>query len=119
MGARIDTLRTRERGTPEESRDRLNSLVLSGTKRATAELLDIDYRAESEDLSHVGECLVVVDSAETEVTAVDIVPFYEATGEFADAEGEDFHSIQHWRKTTSATGRVPASKSTKTPRSSA
>jgi uncharacterized protein YhfF len=84
MWARIDNLRTREWGTPGELRDWLNSLVLSGTKRATAELLDIDYRVESEDLPHVGECLVVVDSAEislaeAEVTAVDIVPFYEVT----------------------------------------
>jgi uncharacterized protein YhfF len=46
MWARIDNLRTRELGTPGELRDWLNSLVLSGTKRATAELLDIDYRVE-------------------------------------------------------------------------
>ena len=55
----------------------------SGYKVASYEL-DIDYRVESEDLPHVGECLVVVDSAEislaeAEVTAVDIVPFYEVT----------------------------------------
>ena len=102
MRSRIDGLRTLNLGTPGQLRDRLNALVLSGTKVATAGLLESYYRAESEEPPHVGEHLVLVDSAgagvaEVEVTAVEVVPLREVTWEFAESEGEGFRSIEHWR----------------------
>jgi uncharacterized protein YhfF len=99
----VDGLRAVELGAPGEMRRRLNELVLSGRKRATAGLLEHDYRAESEELEHVGERLVLVDDdgaklAGLVVTAVDVVPLAEVTWEFADAEGEGFRSAAHWRE---------------------
>lgn len=101
MWPRFDGLRTLELGSPGDFRDTLNALVLAGTKRATAGLL-ADYAQESEELEHVGERLVLVDSAggrlaEVEVTSVELTPFGQVTWEFADAEGEGFRSIEHWR----------------------
>jgi len=77
MLARIDGLRTLELGSPGELREWLNGLVLAGTKQAG--LLELDYRAESENVEHVGERLVLMDDtgarlAEVAVTAVQIVP---------------------------------------------
>ncbi|MFI6325914.1 ASCH domain-containing protein [Nonomuraea sp. NPDC050556] len=89
-----------ELGNPGEMRDRLTGLVVDGVKVATAGLAD-DY--EDEELEHVGEHLIIVDSAgdrlcEIEVTGVEVVPFAEVTWEFAQTEGEGFRSIDHWRE---------------------
>jgi len=90
-------------GTPGDLRRWLNDLVLSGRKRATAGLLEHDYQAESEELETVGEHLALVDDhdaklAEVEVTAVEVIPLREVTWPFADAEGEGFRSVAHWRE---------------------
>lgn len=102
MWARVDGLRALELGMPGELRERLNRLVVTGVKQATAGLVDLDYRAESEELEHIGERLVLIDSAgapltTVEVTAIEVVPFEDVTWEFAQAEGEGFRSIAHWR----------------------
>ncbi|MFE3449274.1 ASCH domain-containing protein [Nonomuraea sp. NPDC059194] len=101
MWGRIDGLRTLDLGTPGDMRTQLNDLVLSGAKTGTASLLEHDYRAENEELEHVGERLVLVDDndgrlAEVEVTAVEVVPFKAVTWKFAESEGEGFRSVEHW-----------------------
>lgn len=103
MWPRIDGLRTLELGTPGELRDWLNGLVLDGTKRATAGLVQYDYLDESEELEKVGERLVLVDGAEqrvaeVEVTAISVVPFSGVGWDFAVAEGEGFRSVNHWKR---------------------
>jgi len=102
MWLRVDGLRTFEMGSPGEMRQRLNDLILAGRKRATAGLLAHDYEAESEKIESIGERLALLDNsrhkiAELEVTRVDVVPFAQVTWEFADAEGEGFRSVEHWR----------------------
>ncbi|MFI0982455.1 ASCH domain-containing protein [Streptomyces sp. NPDC021093] len=102
MWPRIDGLRVMEFGTPGDFRDELNALVVAGKKRGTAGLHD-EYRAEGEELEHVGERLVVVDNAgdrlvDIVVTGVEIRPFGEVGREFADSEGEGFRSADHWRE---------------------
>jgi uncharacterized protein YhfF len=92
-----------ELGTSGELRQKLNALVLSGHKQATAGLLEHDYEAESETLENVGEHLALLDDhgtnlAELEVTAAEIVPMRDVTWTFAQAEGEGFRSITHWRE---------------------
>lgn len=100
---RLDGLRVLELGTPGEMRDWLNECVLKGDKRATAGLLVADYQAEGEPVEHVGELLALVDSESkrigtAEVTKAEVVPFAEVSWEFAQAEGEGFTSIEHWRQ---------------------
>ncbi|WP_113700001.1 ASCH domain-containing protein [Nonomuraea lactucae] len=102
MWGRIEGLRVIELGTPGEMRRQLTDLTLAGVKTATAGLLALDYHAEGEPLEHVGERLALVaDSgakvAELEVVDVQLVPFAEVTWDFAQAEGEGFRSIDHWR----------------------
>ncbi len=89
-------------GTPGPMRQKLTALVLSGHKTATAGLLDHDYNKEQEELEHVGEELLVVDSdanavAVIAVDSVEILPFARVTWDFADAEGEGFESLEDWR----------------------
>ncbi|MFB4271034.1 ASCH domain-containing protein [Nonomuraea sp. GTA35] len=103
MWGRIDGLRVLELGAPGEMRKRLTDLTLAGVKRATAGLPELDYHAEDEPLEHVGERLALVDDsgakvAELEVVDVQLVPFSQVTWEFAEAEGEGFRSISHWRE---------------------
>lgn len=103
MWPRVDGLRAMELGTPGELRQWLNDLVLSGRKHATAGLLEHDYEAESEELEHVGERLALLDDhgmklAELEVTAAEVVPLREVAWPFAEAEGESFRSVAHWRE---------------------
>ncbi|GAA3215338.1 hypothetical protein GCM10020216_022370 [Nonomuraea helvata] len=93
-----------EFGTSGELRAWLTGLVLSGSKTATAGLLALDYHAEGEAVEHVGERLAVVDSlgakvAEIEIAKVELTSFAEVPWEFAEAEGEGFRSIDHWRET--------------------
>ncbi|MFI6389474.1 ASCH domain-containing protein [Nonomuraea sp. NPDC050547] len=101
MWGRIDGLRVLDLGTPGPLRAELNGLVLSGAKTATAGLMESDYRAEGEDLEHVGEHLVLVDDhggrvGEVSVTSVEVTTFAAVTWEFAQAEGEGFRSVEHW-----------------------
>jgi uncharacterized protein YhfF len=95
----IDGLRTLELGTPGPMRQRLNSLVLNGTKRATAGTLD-EY--EENEKEHVGERLALVDDnlnkvATVRVTETRDVLFGDVPWSFAQAEGEGHESIEEWR----------------------
>ncbi|HJU97042.1 MAG TPA: ASCH domain-containing protein [Jiangellaceae bacterium] len=98
----MNELRTLGLGVPGAMRAELNSLVVTGTKTATAGLR-AEYESEGEELERVGEHLVLVDDDDApvglvEVTAVSVVPFGQVRWEFADAEGEGFTSIEHWRE---------------------
>lgn len=100
---RVDGLRALGLGEPGRMRAELNSLVLAGRKRATAGLLDADYRDEGEALEVVGERLVLVDDddlclALVEVTDVRVVRFDEVTDDFARAEGEGFADREDWAR---------------------
>ncbi|WP_235855017.1 ASCH domain-containing protein [Nonomuraea aridisoli] len=100
----MDGLRVLELGTPGEVRIELTELTLSGAKTATAGLPALDYDAEGEAVERVGERLVLVDDSgvragEVEVTRVELVPFGEVGWEFAQAEGEGYTSVAHWRET--------------------
>jgi uncharacterized protein YhfF len=84
-------------------RDRLNRRVIQGTKVATAGLWQQDYLDEGESIEGVGERQALLDDdgnviAIVEVTRVETHRFAEVPLEFADAEGEDFQSIEHWRE---------------------
>ena len=89
---RIDGLRSIEFGTPGKSRETLVNLVLHGSKRATAGLVD-DYATENEPVEHVGELLAMVDNdgihvGTLRVTRVEILRFADVPDEFALAEAE-------------------------------
>lgn len=97
----VDGLRTLEIGTPGPMRQRLNQLILDGTKRATAGLL-VDYVRENEELEFEGERLALVDDdtkriATVLVNGVETVPFIEVPWKFAQAEGEGDESLDEWR----------------------
>lgn len=102
MWPRVDDMRTLELGTPGSLRDRLSALVLAGTKTATATLL-AEYAEEEEALETPGEVLALLGShgtvlAELRVTAVTTVPFGEVPWSFAEAEGEGYSDVAHWRR---------------------
>ncbi|EWM66695.1 MULTISPECIES: ASCH domain-containing protein [unclassified Micromonospora] len=102
MWPRIGGLRALTLGTPGELRTRLNTLVLSGVKTATAGLVQ-EYDDENEELEYVGERLVLVDDndrfvAVVEVTGVEVVRFADVPWDFARAEGEGDRSIEEWRE---------------------
>ena len=102
MWPRIGGLRALALGTPGELRTRLNTLVLSGAKTATAGLVQ-EYDDENEELEYVGERLVLVDDDDAlvgvvEVTGVEVVRFADVPWDFARAEGEGDRSIEEWRE---------------------
>lgn len=102
MWPRVAGLRALELGTPGPLQDQLNALVVAGQKTATAGLL-LEYVQEDEQLEHVGERLALLDGDGlalriVEVTRVEVLPFAEVSWEFAQAEGEGFTSIEHWRQ---------------------
>lgn len=95
-------LRAFELGTPGPMRDRLNARVLEGRKIATAGLWQQDYLDEHEPIDEVGERQALLDDdgkvvAIVEITRVETHRFSDVPWEFAEAEGEDFQSIEHWR----------------------
>ena len=99
---RIDGLRTMEIAYPGEVRDRLNALILAGQKRATTGLQS-EYADEGEAYEHVGERLVLVDSAGVgvaiiEVRYVDLTTFGAVTWAHAAAEGEGDADLDEWRE---------------------
>jgi uncharacterized protein YhfF len=103
MWARVNGLRALGLGTPGEMRDRLNALVMSGTKTATAGLWRAEYEPEGEEIDRVGERQVALDSsgapaALVEITRVERYRFIDVPWEFASAEGEGFRSIEDWRQ---------------------
>ncbi|MEH0825826.1 ASCH domain-containing protein, partial [Micromonospora sp. CPCC 205714] len=71
MWPRIGGLRALALGTPGELRTRLNTLVLSGVKTATAGLVQ-EYDDENEELEYVGERLVLVDDNDAFVGVVEV-----------------------------------------------
>lgn len=84
-------------------RERLNALVLEGTKVATAGLWQQDYLDEDEPIDEVGERQALLDDdgnviAVVEITRVETHRFSDVPWDFADAEGEGFRSIEHWRE---------------------
>lgn len=94
-------LRCLELGAPGASREQLVSLVLHGSKRATAGLLS-EYADEGETLEAVGEEQWLLGPEGTPVakvryTRLEVVAFEEVTWEFAQAEGEGFVDIDDWR----------------------
>ena len=89
----VNGLRGIEFGTKGDLREKLNALVLSGVKRATAGILEWDYQAQGEPIEFVGEQLAVLDSAGLHIatikaTKVEVVRFAEVPDEFGLAEGE-------------------------------
>ena len=89
----VNGMRSIQFGTPGSSRAQLVSLVLDGTKRATAGTLEWDYVAEGEPIEHVGERLAVLGDddrhvATIQVTKIEIRRFADVPDEFALAEGE-------------------------------
>jgi uncharacterized protein YhfF len=98
----VNGLRLLEIGTPGAMRQRLNGLILSGQKRATAGLL-LDYVRDGQELEFLGEHLALVDDdsrriAVVKVVQIDTVPFGEVSWTFAQAEGEGFTSLAEWRE---------------------
>lgn len=97
----IGGLRALELGTPGPMRERLNGLVLAGTKRATAGTLE-EY--EDNELEEVGERLVLVGDhlnriAVVEVTETSLTTFAAVPHSLAEAEGEGDISMETWRET--------------------
>jgi uncharacterized protein YhfF len=83
-------------------RQRLTALTLAGTKVATGDLWQQGYVDEGEAVEEVGERLAVLDDddrvvAIIEITRVEAHHFDSVPWEFANAKGEGFRSIEHWR----------------------
>jgi uncharacterized protein YhfF len=103
MWGRRAGLRIIELGLPGDQRTWLTNLVLSGAKKATAGLLELDYESEGEALEHIGEHLALIDDTGAqvgtlEIVGVELAPFTEVTWEFAQEEGEGYRSIKDWRE---------------------
>ena len=82
--------------------DKLASLVLAGTKTATASAYDL-YAYDNEDLPKPGDYNVVLDSGDNAIcvirnTAVSVVPFKDVDEHHARREGEGDLSLEHWRE---------------------
>ncbi|WP_433417066.1 ASCH domain-containing protein [Microtetraspora malaysiensis] len=95
-------MRALELGSPGALRDELNGLVLAGAKTATATLL-VEYGEEGEQLEFPGERFALLGNqgdvlATVEIATVATVSFGEVTWEFAQAEGEGYTDIEHWRR---------------------
>ena len=102
MWPRVNGMRTLELGSPGSLRDQLNALVLEGVKTATATLL-AEYAEEGEEREFPGEHLALLGNdgavlAELRVTDVMTVPFSEVPWDFAEAEGEGYTDLAHWRR---------------------
>ena len=103
---RVNGLRGIEFGTKGKQREKLNSLVLTGIKKATAGTLESDYKAEGEEIEEVGEHLAVLDNEGNQVavikaTKIEVRKFSEVPDEFALAEGEGDLSGDDFRKSHS------------------
>jgi len=102
MWPRAEGLRAFSFGDAGPMRQRLTALALAGTKVATAGLLQQDYVEQGESVEDVGERQALLGddgqvAAVIEITRVETHRFLEVPWEFADAEGEGFRSIEHWR----------------------
>jgi len=86
----------------EADANELAALVKSGTKRATASLLEA-YQADGEVVPAVGDYSVITDWAGEaqciiRTTKVDLVPYGKVSEAFAATEGEGDGSLAYWRK---------------------
>jgi uncharacterized protein YhfF len=102
MWPRAEGLRAFGFGDPGPMRERLTTLALAGTKVATAGLWQQDYVDNDEAIEVVGERQALLDdtgevAAIIEITRVETHHLYDVPWEFAQAEGEGFESIEHWR----------------------
>ena len=102
MWPRAEGLRAFAFGDTGLMRQRLTALALAGTKVATAGLWQQDYVDHGEEIETVGERQALLSdddavAAIVEITRVETHPMHEVPWEFADAEGEGFESIEHWR----------------------
>ena len=101
----IDTARFYEAfhfGDNAELANALATLVLAGTKRATAGSV-WSFEAEGRAPPDPGDLSIVTDWAGTplcviQTTQVDIVAFDAVTAEFASVEGEGDGSLEYWRE---------------------
>ncbi len=98
----MDGLRTIEFGNVGESRARILDFLFNGNKRATAGLLNEDYRDEGEEVERIGEILVVLGNESEEVgrirvTRAEITTFAQVPDEFALAEAEGDLSAADFR----------------------
>lgn len=81
--------------------DKLASLVLAGTKTATASAYDL-YAYDNEEIPKVGDYSVILDSSDNAVciirdTDVRMVPFKDVDEQHARREGEGDLSLAYWR----------------------
>lgn len=81
--------------------DELATLVLAGTKTATASAFPL-YEVDGEPLPRVGEYSVILDSAEQAVciirtNKVYVESFQNISREHAFKEGEGDRSLEYWR----------------------
>ena len=102
MWPRAEGLRAFGFGDAGPMRQLLTALTLAGTKVATGDLWQQGYVDEGEAVEEVGERLAVLDDddqvvAIIEITRVEKHRFDDVPWEFAQAEGEGFTSIEHWR----------------------
>lgn len=102
MWPRVNGLRAFTLGRPGEMRDRLNALVISGEKAATAGLWKYDYERHGEAAEDAGERQILLGNhnevvAVVEITRVAKYRFVDVPWDFAVAEGEGFRDIEHWR----------------------
>ena len=102
----VNGLRTIEFGTPGESRDWLNDLVLNGNKRATATTLQ-EYADENEVIEHVGEELYLLGNNEellgkVVITEVSQCAFKDVPDRFALAEAEGDLNAEDFRRSHTA-----------------
>jgi uncharacterized protein YhfF len=82
--------------------DKLASLVLEGTKQATASLHQL-YLDTFEPMPQIGDFSVILNSIDEAVciiqtTNVQILPFKDVTPEMAMIEGEGDKSLDYWRE---------------------
>ncbi len=103
MWPRAEGLRAFGFGDPGPMRQRLTELAVAGTKVATAGLLQQDNVDNGEAVEVVGERQALLNDndevvAIIEITRVETHSMNDVPWEFAQAEGEGFESIEHWRQ---------------------
>lgn len=86
--------------TPEQA-DELLTLVLAGTKTATASAL-WDYTETPDQMPKVGDLAILLDGrahprALIETMVVEVVPFDQVSAEHARLEGEGDRTLESWR----------------------
>ena len=82
--------------------DKLASLVLDGSKTATASAYDL-YEYDNEEIPKPGDYSVILDSADNAIcvirdTSVSVVTFKDVDAHHARCEGEGDLSLDYWRE---------------------